>query len=735
MLRLTQRTGLLLADTCFRNLRLRHFHCSRAVWKDEKSKQMLKDLSLNLQKGNINESEDEKNPEKKVDLEEKKQQKQGGGKEKKQRQERELESTQKARQEGECEGELELESTQKARQEGECELELESTQKARQEDEGELESAQKARQEGEREQIQEQTQGQESELEKTQKQELESAAPVQERDLFKESTSKKKSNPIQQQKKKQQQRQKQQKHIMQLQQQQQQFIQQYIKEMSESLHQMSLEDLIFQIGLDGDGPFMSLENPHFVNSKKILCSIPDSLDLFNPKDMAKVDEIYAKLNKLDSNPQMHQKFLKRFFFDYNNDLILLSQHLRGISSKFKQLRRNETDKFKPESTIYELIHDKMKYAYNVVGFDRSCLGMPLRSNMETGVYPREFIQDLPHFDHKIHLKKTDFNFAEKDACINVDPNKVTPLKDLYDYENRDFNRHDEYNNDDDDDEGSRRGKGGGVYSTLETKTGVKYTHKATHQYLSDNLGLPRQYIPIKNCYSYRRLKLNNHQITNRIEQEIRIMKKLLTDEIKATIESSNIVLMSTNQTFHQDAIKSNQYILCEIKDKLPGTIFIWKSFSILPLYFILPLTKRRERTLITHLYKLFLINLEDYINILFKIKYDHTRDVTKFMKTLLKNIGHTIQFRLWRYFKINKRTISSSAAAAAAISSLNSSISLPLLKSKYKQKQAVVYSPFTDSCFKRIYWIKRGQSEGDERQLRRGAKKVDFAVIGEDLIE
>ncbi|CAK9441775.1 uncharacterized protein LODBEIA_P56430 [Lodderomyces beijingensis] len=507
----------------------------------------------------------------------------------------------------------------------------------------------------------------------------------------------------------------------------QQMIQeQDLNDCFDSLSRMSTRDLVFQIGLDGKGqPFMSFANPHWVDSRMILRSVPDTLDLFDKSNMDQVEEIYEKLSQLDSNPQMHQKYLKRFFYDSHNDLMLLGQTLRGISSKFKQLRRNELDKFVPESASYEYISDKMKHPYNVVGFDRSLTGMPLRrlENVEAGVYPREFIQDLPAFDNKIQLKKLDLNFPEIDSSINIDPAIATPLKDLYDYENKNFN--------------PRSGKdniGGGIWAN-SNDVAQQQMHKAVHESLSTKMGLPRNYIPVENCAKYRRLKLNNHQITNRIEQEIRIMKKLLTDEIKTTIESSNAMLLSTNENYHRDHIKSNQFILCEIKNLVSGTFYIWKSFSILPVYFLLPLTKRREKLLANHLCKLFLINLEDKINILFRIKYDHARDEQKFMKTLLKNIGHTIRFRLWRYFKINKRSISTRAT------SFSSNIQLPLVKSNLRKKQAVVYAPYTDSCYKRIYWIRKRKNaaranKSSKRVVpRKGAERVDFAVIGEELLE
>lgn len=473
----------------------------------------------------------------------------------------------------------------------------------------------------------------------------------------------------------------------------------------ESYSVMNRQQFLFQMGLDGDKPFMSFHNPHFVDSKQILRNLPDQIDVLDPKDMKRVEDIYGQLQQLDSNPAMHEKFLKRYFYDYDNDLMKLGQYIRGINSKFKMLRRNESEKFNPESVIHEYVNDKMKHPYNVVGFDRSFMGMPLHKNMEkTAVLPREFIQDLPAFDSKITLKKFDLNFMEKDGSINVDPSFVTPLKELFDYENKNYS-------------------GGGIYSSP-----AKLAQRATHAYLTSKLGLPRYNIQVENTEDYNRLKLNNHQITNRIEQEIRVMKKSLLEEIRTTVESSNAHLMSSDT--HNDYIKSNQYILCAIKEELQGTVYIWKSFSILPVYFMLPLNKRRERHLANHLFKLFLINLEEKIDILFKIKYDRARDTQKFMKNVVKNIGHTIKFRLWRYFKTTKNSLNASSAAAT----ISSSIQLPLLKTNFQNKQAVIYSPFKKSPFKRIYWILKPCNTRC-RNLRKSSTSVDYAVIGEDLLE
>lgn len=154
----------------------------------------------------------------------------------------------------------------------------------------------------------------------------------------------------------------------------------------ESYSVMNRQQFLFQMGLDGDKPFMSFHNPHFVDSKQILRNLPDQIDVLDPKDMKRVEEIYGQLQQLDSNPAMHEKFLKRYFYDYDNDLMKLGQYIRGINSKFKMLRRNESEKFNPESVIHEYVNDKMKHPYNVVGFDRSFMGMPLHKNMEKPQY-------------------------------------------------------------------------------------------------------------------------------------------------------------------------------------------------------------------------------------------------------------------------------------------------------------------------------------------------------------
>ncbi|MDC6271291.1 hypothetical protein PP707_03245 [Acetobacter pasteurianus] len=506
------------------------------------------------------------------------------------------------------------------------------------------------------------------------------------------------------------------------------FNQQRQKELYDSVSSMSRRDYLLQLALDGDASFGSFENPKRIDSRKILRLIPDELDLTDPKDMERVDEVYSKLAKLDSNQEMHQKYLKQIIIDYDNYFIELDQTIRGIQSKFKQLRRGETDRFNAGSWVYELVNDRMKYPYNVVGFDRSFTGMPLRSDfLQKPVWPREFIQDLPRYGgHKIQLKKADFNLPEHDGSINVNPASVKPLQSLYDYENNHNNR-------------SRLNDGLYHTTTNNNNNSLNKVQKATHEYFSNVWGLPKHYIPVKSTENYQRLNLNNHQITNRLVQEIRIMKKRLTDEIKATMETSNVVLLSANKNYYKDHIKSNQYILCEIKDEQVGSFYIWKSFSILPPYIFLPLSKRRERNLTKHLHKLFLLNLKDEVEILFNIKYDHTRDVKKYMKSLVKEIGHNILFRLWRYFKINKRTSRSSLSLSSAFLSA-SSFQLPLVKQKMKSKDAILYKPFKDSCFKRIYWVKKLDVRGNKspqksQKLGKCANRIDFAILDGNLIE
>ncbi|KAG2734042.1 hypothetical protein G9P44_003567 [Scheffersomyces stipitis] len=434
-----------------------------------------------------------------------------------------------------------------------------------------------------------------------------------------------------------------------------------LNDLYDTISHMTVDDLRIQQNLDQGRQLFSFNSQHCLNRKEIIRNLPDELDLFNPEELRKIESIYDKLGKLDGDKTVQFKYFKRYLRKYDDPITVLIQQFNGISKKFKLLRRKEIDNLSLAPGAYLYNENLFNLPYNVVGFDRSISGLPLRNGKHRLVdrcYPQEFVEDLQMYRTKIPIHKRDLDFIEMDEnSTNVDPSKILKSNQLANKElsgninGNELSKPDQINN---------------------------YLNSIYHQ-----LEVPKNSILIDSVDNYNSLDLHN-DVVIRIENEVLLMKKTLQHEIESHMKSSlnSRFLMYSNQE-----LKHNQFKLCEThstnsvnSSSLLIINYHLKEFSMIPNYSIILNSIRQQNKLRNHLYKIFLINLEDQIDTLFRIKYYNDRDMNKFMKRIVQNIGNVIKFKLLKLFK-------------------------PLyVKGDY---DAVIYNPYLNksNCFKRVYWL------------------------------
>ncbi|KAK6456864.1 uncharacterized protein RJT20DRAFT_35021 [Scheffersomyces xylosifermentans] len=476
-----------------------------------------------------------------------------------------------------------------------------------------------------------------------------------------------------------------------------------LNDLYDSVSHMSADDLHIQQNLDQGRQLFSFNSHHFLNRKELIRSLPDELDLFNPEQLKKIESIYDKLGKLDNDKTVQFKYFKRYLRRYDDPINVLIQQFNGISKKFKLLRRKEIDNLSLAPGAYLYNENLFNLPYNVVGFDRSITGFPLRSGkhrLEDRCYPQEFVEDLQMYRTKIPIHKRDLDFIEMDEnSTNVDPKKTikSNISNISDISGFNGNSNSNNNN-----------------TELSKPEQInQFLNNIYHQ-----LEIPKNSILIDSVDNYNSLDLHN-DIVIRIENEVLLMKKSLQHEIEAFMKSS---LNSRFLLYSNQELKHNQFKLCEThstnslnSSSLLIINYNLKEFSMIPNYSAVLASIKQRKSLRNHLFKIFLINLEDQIDTLFRVKYYNDRDMNKFMKRMIQNIGHVIKFKLLKLFK-------------------------PLvIKGGY---EALVYSPYLNgsNCFKRVYWlnnrVKRLDRDNSNRKtvLRRGALMIKWKKF-DNLIE
>lgn len=411
----------------------------------------------------------------------------------------------------------------------------------------------------------------------------------------------------------------------------------------DSISHMSVDDLAIQKNLD-EGKQFSFPSEHYLDRKKIIRNLPDEIDIFNTP-MKIIKKTYADLSKLDQDKSVHLKYYKRYLKKYDDPINHLIQEFNGITAKFKLLRRREIDNLSLAPGAFLYNENLLNNPYNVIGFDRSISGLPLRNGknkLTDATYPKEFIEDLQMFRKKLPVHKRDLDFIEyEENSVNVNPSRI---------------------------KNNRTSKEKEMDKVLDS--------------LYEQLDFPKSTILVDAVDNYKTLNLNPDALI-RVENEILYFKKSLQQEIESYMKANGNKLLM----FRFQDLKTNQFRLCEAK--LPSNInsslvivnYSLKEFNMIPYFASLMSTRHHKTLLKRHLFKTFMFNLEDQVDTLFRIKYYEERLMNKFMKKLTRNIEQTIRFKLIRLFQ-------------------------PIIKdSEFRLYDAFLFKPNTKNAFKRIYWL------------------------------
>ncbi|KAK6462624.1 hypothetical protein DFJ63DRAFT_169278 [Scheffersomyces coipomensis] len=481
---------------------------------------------------------------------------------------------------------------------------------------------------------------------------------------------------------------------------------QLLQDAYDTTSHMTTDDIIIQINFDQGRQLFAFNSDHYLNRKQIIRNLPNEIDLFNKDDLAKIDDIYQQLQQLDHDKTTQMKYFKRYLKKYDDPIINLIQEFNGISKKFKLLRRKEIDNLSLSMGSYLYNENLFNLPYNVVGFDRSISGLPLRSGgkheLTEKLYPQEFIEDLQMFREKIPIHKRDLDFVELDdqESINIDPRHTSMNH------SRSMMVEQEINTE-----------------NLSTQTKLEQIDEFLDKFINNTKtqpqAKPQNSILVSNIEHYDSLDLRN-DLKKKIESEVLLLKRTLQIEIenylKLNLKNFTKLYLNNDQI---NSIRPNQYKLYDFSSVKPpnnSTIVIinynFKDFSMLPPYSVVLNSRKQLNQLRNHLYKLFLINLDDQIDTLFRIKYLEEKDMKKFMEKTLKTIGNIISIRL-----------------------------LKLLKPYHEEDvDALLYSPYLsdeDSLnYKRIYWVNnqtrrkslvtRYNHKNRDRLINKSALKVDY---------
>lgn len=437
-----------------------------------------------------------------------------------------------------------------------------------------------------------------------------------------------------------------------------------IQQLYETVAYMTLEDLLIQNNLDEDLPFNSFESEHYLDRKALIRNIPNEIDIFNTP-MSEIKKIYEDLSKLDDDRSVQLKYFKRYLKNYDDPVIQLLQQFNKINDKFKLLRKREIDNLALAPNAFLYRENLCDLPYNVLGFDRSITGLPLRTSEKNKLadkcYPQEFIEDLQMFRTKIQPNKRDLNFIEIDENSHtIDPSKLG------------------------------KNSGGNSNSRFEFS---KFLNS-----IYEELEFPKNAIYIKDIKKYQNLEIFSTYLINEVEYELLQFKKVLQKEIEMFMASSGSKILIFS---HQD-LKSNQFKLGENETKsnsdsmnssiqttpkLNNSLVIinynFKNFNLIPGYGLIINSRHQYHSIYKHLFKIFLINLEDQIDTLFRIKYYNQSKMKKFMKSIKLKIDNLIKDKLIKIV-LDKRIIN---------------------KSNAKGVDALIYKPNDSTAFKRIYWL------------------------------
>lgn len=357
---------------------------------------------------------------------------------------------------------------------------------------------------------------------------------------------------------------------------------------------MSRDDITIQENLDGNAQFGTYPSQHFLNRKRVIRSLPDEIDLLETPG-AEVDRIFNDISRLDADPALHAKQMKQYSIQYR-DLITRYRIGRNLHDWCRAGRRGE--RFAPLRAMDRTFANL--YEYNVVGFDRSILGVPLRphsmpSSPETRCpFPKELISDIRPFETKVPVHKKDANKADPEQMREC----VTP------YDLRSLPE----------------------YAALREE------------------GIP---IMVDDVDDYQNLEHDLFHLVSQLEKAVLELR----DQLDLEITQRRMLTGGSLVGFSARKVKTSEFVLVsKTRDysfmRRRVGLYDYRHFDMLPVYGFLLSTYKHHNLLYKHLFKVLLINLDEHIDVLMRIKYQLPDDAQNFLRKLYGQINLVIKLKM-----------------------------------------------------------------------------------------
>lgn len=427
---------------------------------------------------------------------------------------------------------------------------------------------------------------------------------------------------------------------------------------------MTKDDIAIQENLDGGRQFGSFSSDHFFDRRELIRSLPDEVDMTEtPWD--EIERVYQLLERLDRDAAVHAKYLKKFGID-DNDLVTklrMGHNLRDMCSAGRRGEKYEISKG------LERVFKKL-YAYNVVGFDRSLVGVPLRGgkhsikpakvgaeNEGTSKVPPELIRDMRPFDTKVLVRKVDVNFLDEDLLKeSISPFDAKPLP---------------------------------------------------AEELLREVGKPIFFSSIDN---YRKVDHPSVEVLDKIEKEALQLKDALYLEM-----ARKMVPGGAEIGFNSPKMKSNEYVIAAKNHDAttasgPTISYQFRQFDLVPIYGLVLATVKHYNGLYRHLFRMMMINVEDHVDVLTRIKYQLAHEADAFLRKLYGKIHRVVADRLMPV-------------------ALQHRLRVP------KQYHAILHKYNLEGNFLRICWVRkpgvglRAERTNHARTVRRSAKRLNILIL------
>ncbi|CAK7896683.1 hypothetical protein CAAN1_04S05908 [[Candida] anglica] len=437
------------------------------------------------------------------------------------------------------------------------------------------------------------------------------------------------------------------------------MLDQEVQRTMEKINSMTPQELKYQKFLDGDKPFLSVEPEGLQIRKNLIQDLPATIELriqadkenkgsskYSTDTLEGIQKIYKDLEKLDTDEAVHNKYYERFGLPVNDLVNDITQGINGINDKFKSLRRWEDSSLPLSPQQFRLEINPFRMPYNVPGYDVSLSGIPLRWGKQRETkqeLPVELVKDLKMYETTVPVHKRDLDFeTDRDKQLNSSNDSIT------------------------------------IHPDIDTRA------------IIEKVEFREKCIEVQSLDDYKPFPTRSNKTVDVTSNLISALRRRLGSEISR--EYSGVLMLP------DIPLKSNQFQIFE--KKKPKILYLWNesgsteislpiqlhSLSSFPLSTYNIKTKKERLFLRMHLFKLFMINLEEHIDILIRLKYKTEKRKNDFLKKLARRIYHLIDSQL--------------------IDTVIRSTTVP--SEKLDGAGALLYKPFKNGSFKRLIWTRNG---------------------------